>query len=168
VKRTLRALGSLAAAAGLVASVAIAPAAESGADGQGDRRGPKVVQLQFSSGRGVGEKSLQAYAYRTEVLRFRTSYEGERATGDSRYRPNVTDTDIDARREARHPWELLKRGDGKQVLKMTRQSLRESGEAVVRVRAHRDGRVDDVRVRIELSECSQDPPLYPISCEVEV
>jgi hypothetical protein len=159
--------GSLALAA---AASALALAAPGAADDpkEGQRRGPKVVQLQFSSGRGVGEKSLQAYAYRTEVLRFRASYEGERATADSRYRENVTDTDIDARGEARHPWELLKRGGGRQVLQMTRQSLRERGSAIVRVLAHGNGKLDDVRVRIELSECSQDPPLYPISCEVEV
>ena len=165
---TRRAFRLAAITAALTASAAIPHGAAADPKEEGQRRGPKVVQLSFSSGRGVGEKSLQAFAYRTEVLRFRTSYEGERATADSRYRPNVTDTDIDAKGEARHPWELLKKGDGKQVLKMTRQALRERGTAVVRVLAHRDGKLDDVRVRIKLSECSQDPPLYPISCEVEV
>jgi hypothetical protein len=163
-RRVFRLVGFVATSAALVAA-AQAPAGK--ADGQGNR-GPKVVQLQFSSGRGIGEKSLQGYAYRTDVLRFRTSYEGERATADSRYRQNVADTDIDAKGEARHPWELLKKGGGKQVIRMIRQSLRERGEAVVQIFAHRDGKVDDPRVRIELSECSEEPPIYPISCEVEV
>jgi hypothetical protein len=154
------------AAAAAVLAAAQATAGEQ--DGRGGERGPKVVQLQFSSGRGIGEKSLQAYAYRTEVLRFRTSYEGERATADSRYRENVTDTDIDARDEARHPWEMLKKGGGKRVIKMIRQSLRERGVAVVRILAHGGDKLDDPRVRIELSKCSEDPPIYPISCEVKV
>jgi hypothetical protein len=168
MKGTWRALRLATLIASSIAVLAAAQATAGEQDGRGGERGPKVVQLQFSSGRGVGEKSLQAYAYRTEVLRFRTSYDGDRETADSRYRENVTDTDVDARGEARHPWEMLKKGGGKQVIRMIRQSLRDRGVAVVRVLAHGGDKLDDPRVRIELSECSEDPPIYPISCEVKV
>jgi hypothetical protein len=165
--RALRAVRFAALAAALTASAAVAQGAAAGdPSGKGQRRGPNVVQLSYEqTDHGV---SVQAYAYRTDVLRFRTSYEGEMETADSRYNRHITDTDIDARGEARHPWVLLRNRAGKHVRQLIRESLHERGTAVVRILAHREGRVDDVRARINLSECSLDPPLYPVSCEVEV
>jgi hypothetical protein len=38
--------------------------------------------------------------------------------------------------------------------------------AKVRIRAKRDGLLDDLRLTIVLAKCAQEPPIYPVDCEI--
>ena len=129
---------------------------------------PKVIQVSYdeSNDGSSPRRSLFAFVrYSTHSVDFATRYRGRTARARARYRRNVTDTDIHGRR-ARHPWALVREGGGRRVLRLIHHSLKNRGFARVRTRARRGGLVDDVRVRIDVSKCAQDPPLYPLSCEV--
>jgi hypothetical protein len=127
---------------------------------------PKLVQLSYeeSDDGSSPPKALSAFFRRADAVKFVTRHHGRRARGDSRYNDSITDTDL--RGEARHPWRLIRRGGGKRVLKLIHRSLVDNGEAKVRVIARGGGRRTVDNVRIVLADCAQDPPLYPVSCEV--
>jgi hypothetical protein len=127
-----------------------------------------VIQVSYdeSNDGSSPRRALFAFVrYSTQSVDFATRYRGRSAKARTRYRPNVTDTDIHGRR-ARHPWALVREGGGRRVLRLIHNSLENRGFANVRARARRDGLLDDARVRIAVSRCAQDPPLYPLSCEV--
>ena len=153
----------------LVMSIAVAiPVAGAGTV---DQRPPRLVQLSY--GRSDQGTDLQAYAYRAEKVRLEARYRkpgrkhAKSATAGSVYKPNITDTDIKATGEARHPWSI--KGDGRrQVLRLIRRELEARGRASVTVNAKSPtiGESDRVRFVIKDSKCAHDPPLYPIDCEV--
>ena len=60
----------------------------------------------------------------------------------------------------------MRRDGGSEVIALIRHSLDDRGFAKVRVRARGDGRHLDRAIVIDLSECSSDPPYYPVSCEI--
>jgi len=129
---------------------------------------PQVIQVSYdeSNDGSSPRRALQAFVrYPTDAVTFATGYHGHRARGRTRYRPNITDTDIHGER-ASHPWALIRNGGGRRVFRLIHRALRQRGFAKVRTRARRGALVDDVRLRIVLSRCTQDPPLYPVSCEV--
>jgi hypothetical protein len=155
----------------LVALVALAltcAAGAAGAPSERASRAPKVIQLSYDESNDGSSPRRALYAfvrYAPDAVNFATRYHGRRATAKTRYRPNVTDTDIRGER-ARHPWALVRKGGGRTVLRLVHKALKQRGVAKVRTRARRDGLIDDVRLRIVLSKCAQDPPFYPVSCEV--
>jgi hypothetical protein len=153
----------------LVLAYTLASAVEAaGASKGGGSRPPKVIQVSYDESNDGSSPRRALYAFvrhPTDSVRFATRYHGRRATGDARYRSNITDTDIRGQR-AKHPWALIREGGGGRVLRFIHRSLGQEGIANVRVRARRDGALDDVRVRIVRSQCAQDPPLYPLTCEV--
>lgn len=153
-----------------IAAASCLGVAASPAGGVERAKGPDVIQLSYSeSDDGTSPPfALQAFAYRVDALRFTTRYAGERASGEAKYDDGITDTNIHAHGEARHPWKLIRRGEGKEVTRLIRDSLAARGEAKVRVRARGHGEHEDIAVVIELSKCSQDPPFYPVDCEVKV
>jgi hypothetical protein len=129
-------------------------------------RGPNVVHFVYEKFHDPSDSHhVSANAYRTDRLTFNASYEGKRARAGSRYRRSITTHGFGLRREARHPWVSV---NDRKLVRLVHESLFESGTARVRVRAHRDGVVDEVRVRLDLSECDQSPPTYPITCVVEL
>ncbi len=133
-------------------------------------KGPKLVQLDYSETDDGQSRpfALDAFLYRAEAVRFTTRYAGERATGEAKYLDHITDTNIHESGEARHPWSLIRKGDGRKVIDLIDDSLAARGVAKVRVRARGNGRHEDVAVEIRLAECSQDPPFYPVGCEIKV
>jgi len=141
--------------------------ASAGAAAESGGQPPKLVQLSYSeSDDGSSPKrALYAFARRAEKVRFVTRYDGERATARSRYVSSITDTDLNG--EARHPWALIRRNGGKQVLGLIHEALFASGSAKVMVVARGNGRKRERKVKILLAECTPDPPLYPVSCEVK-
>ena len=128
---------------------------------------PKVVQLSYYEDREDGRRyNLHAHAKRTEALAFSIRRAGHRIVAEARLNERLSDTDL--RGEARHPWVPKRDRAGGRLIKTVADKLHANGKVRVRIRAKGDGGVDDVRVRILLSECSTDPPLYPDpDCEVK-
>jgi hypothetical protein len=152
----------------VAASAAICAAAAFGAPKERASHPPKIIQISYdeSDDGSSPPRNLQAFVrYTTHSVHFATSYHGRRATADGRYKPNVTDTDIHGE-GARHPWAIVRDDAGRRLLRLIHRSLEQRGFARVHVRARHGGLLDDVKTRIVLSECAQDPPLYPVSCEV--
>jgi hypothetical protein len=163
-KRFIAALAIL-----VLASAVTCVAGAAGVPSERASRPPKVIQLSYDESNDGSSPRRALYAfvrYSPDAVNFATRYHGRRATAKSRYRPNVTDTDIRGER-ARHPWALVREGGGRRVLRLVHKALKQRGVANVRTRARRDGLIDDVRLRIVLSKCAQDPPFYPVSCEVK-
>lgn len=129
--------------------------------------GPSLVQVSYEESDDGSSPpfNLSAYGKKIDALRFTTRYGGERASGEAKFNGSITDTDLNG--EASHPWSLIRKGEGKRVIKLVHKQLFETGVAKVRIRARGDGEHLDQTVEIRLSECSQDPPFYPVSCEVE-
>jgi hypothetical protein len=129
-----------------------------------------VIQLSYGEtpGQDGPDRVLEAFSRRTDSLKFHTTFKGEHVTSPGRYDPNVTDTDIHGNR-AKHPWKPNRRLRGSRLISLVHRSLNQRGFARVTVRAtnKRTG-TDIVQVEIDLSssDCTLDPPLYPISCEV--
>jgi len=130
---------------------------------------PRVIQLSYGEtpGQFGPDRVLEAFSRHTDGLRFSISYKGHRAGAPGNYRPDITDTDIHGRR-AKHPWVPDRDRGGRRVVRLAHRSLRHRGRAKVKVHARSGVLVDVVRVRIDLSRCTSDPPLYPISCEIRV
>jgi hypothetical protein len=136
----------------------------------GGSRPPREIQLSYDESNDGSSPRRALYAFvrhATDSVKFAVRYHGRGATAGSRYKTQITDTDIRGGK-ARHPWALIRKGSGGRVLRLIHKSLEQRGVAKVRIRARRDGLLDDVRTRIVLSECAQDPPFYPVSCEVRV
>jgi hypothetical protein len=154
----------------LVAAVAVTVVAQAAGSPNGRAsHPPKLVQLSYSESDDGSSPSraLDAFVrYSTDSVNFATRYHGERATAKSVYEPHITDTDIHGQK-AKHPWKLSRKGGGRNVLRLIHKSLKRRGIANVRTRMRHGGFSDHVRVRIVLSDCAQDPPLYPIDCEVK-
>jgi hypothetical protein len=150
-----------------VVAVGIVSAPLAGANrGKGS---PDIIQLSYSesSGDQGADRRLEAFARHTHGMHFATTYKGQRASAPGKYDSNVTDTDLHGRK-AKHPWEPDRKKGGGDVVRLLHKSLHERGFANVKLRARKSGEVDKARVRIDLDRCSQDPPLYPVDCEVKV
>ncbi len=139
----------------------VSPQAASASTSESGARPAKVIQLSYS--RWYEGHSLLAFARRTDSLRFATRYRGKKASAPAR-RSSVTDTDIKG--EASRGWNPIRKRGGRKVIRLVRKSLDRRGVAKVRTRAKRDGLLDDHWWRIVLAKCSQDPPLYPVDCEI--
>jgi len=135
--------------------------------GEASAAGPKLVQLSYDHSRDGSSKhfNLSAYARRTDSVRFVVRRHHESIAAPGRYNDHITDTDLHPE-EASHPWEIDRRHGGKQVLKAVRSSLQRRGMATVRVIARRGDARDKAKVIINVADCTQDPPLYPLSCEI--
>jgi hypothetical protein len=130
---------------------------------------PEVIQLSYfeSSGDQGADRGLEAFARHTHAVRFATSFRGKTARAPGRYRDSITDTDIKGK-QAQHPWTPNRKEGGGKVIRLVHRSLHGRGFAKVRVRARKNGAAVGVRVRIDLSKCASDPPLYPVDCEVRL
>ena len=128
---------------------------------------PRLVQLDYHEEPGAQgrDQHLGAHVKNADSVRFATGFDGRKARASGRYRESITDTDIHDP-EAKHPW-VPAGSAGHKVVKLVRESLDENERATVRLRMKNGSQVEKERVVIELSECSQDPPLYPVSCDVK-
>jgi hypothetical protein len=143
-----------------VAGQPIAPAAR----GQGESRPPKVVGLIYGEGGDTSPlKRLSASTRHTRSLKFATRFDGERAVAPAR-----TPVAVCGRADPCQTWQPIRREGGKAVIQLIHQSLEQTGEAKVRVRARRKTQLDDVHVLIVDAECHHEPPIYPRSCVIEV
>ncbi len=127
---------------------------------------PDVVQVSYEeSDDGTSpRRQLSAFARRADALSFAVRIHHERVAAGSAYDSHVTDTDLHG--DAKHPWVLSRKRSGDEILRKIHKSLTHRGEVRVWIRAGGNGEVDKSRVTIKLAECTQDPPFYPVSCEV--
>ncbi len=135
-------------------------------------RTPSLVQLTYGEAPGQQgpDRVLEAFARRTDSVKFHTAFKHQRVSSPGRYDANVTDTDIHGN-GAKHPWKPDRRRHGSRLISLVHRSLNQRGFANVTVRASHEGTgTDVVRFQISLAsaDCTLDPPLYPIDCTVPV
>ena len=114
---------------------------------------PRVVQLNyFVRDDGILPHTvLQARVRRADSVRFATVFRGKHASAPARH-----DGD---------DWEL-RHGDGGKLYKLIRHSLHRRGSASVRIRARSGDGSDRVKLKIRVSDCTKDPPFYPLDCTI--
>jgi hypothetical protein len=129
--------------------------------------GPRLVQLSYEESRDGASRryNLSAFVHKADRVTFAVRRHHRRLTATSRYNSHVTDTDLKPE-DASHPWEIVRKGGGRKVLRKLRRALRHHGQATVRVIAQRGERRDKAKVRIRVAACTEDPPFYPLSCEI--
>jgi hypothetical protein len=165
--RRARASGSFLIAASVAGLLVVAgPVATSTA---APRHQPEVIQLSYSESSGdVGpNRRLEAFARHTDSLKFAVHYNGHRARVPGTYRSDITDTDIHGH-GAKHPWVPDREHGGNRLIRLVHRSLDRRGFARVQVHAEGSQAEELAVVRIDLSRCTTDPPLYPVDCEVRV
>jgi hypothetical protein len=132
-------------------------------------KGPELVQLSYDESNDGSSKryNLSAYARRADAVTFSARLHHERLTAKAKFNESVTDTDL-GNGPSSHPWEIVRKGNGKRVLRRIRRSLNREGMATVRVRIKGGGAGGTAkdRITIDAMDCSMDPPLYPLSCEI--
>ena len=114
---------------------------------------PRVVELHYfvRDDGTLPHTVLQARVRRADSVRFATVFHGKHASAP-------------ARRDGGE-WELRHK-DGGKLYRLIRRSLNRRGSASVRVRARNDDGADRVKLKIRESECSMDPPFYPLDCTI--
>ena len=147
-----------------LAFVAIQSAAAGGAERASGK--PKLVQLSYEESKDGTSKryNLSAFAHKADSVVFAVRRHHRRITAPGRYNDHITDTDLRPG-DASHPWEVNRREGGRRVLKAVRASLSHDGMATVRVTARGRGK-DKAKVKVVVADCTQDPPFYPLSCEI--
>jgi hypothetical protein len=130
-------------------------------------RPPKVVQVSCYEDREDGRPyNLQAHALRTDALTFSVRRGGRRIAAEAKLNESISDTDL--RGEARHHWVPVRNRAGRRLVKTVADRLHGNGQVRLRIRVRGNGIRDSMPVRIVLSECNTDPPLYPDpGCEVK-
>jgi hypothetical protein len=126
--------------------------------------GPKVTVLSYFNrdDGSLPHRVLMANARRTASLRFSTVFRGKHASAAATYNDN-----IGRRLTDKHPWVLQHNASGGgKVYGLIRRSLADRGSAAVRVRARRGDRVDPVKLKIRVADCTADPPFYPLDCTI--
>ncbi len=144
----------------IVAALFVVPGPAVAAPGSG----PKVTVLSYFNrdDGSLPHRVLMANARRTEALRFSTVFHGKHGSAAAAY-----DDNIGRRLTDKHPWVLQHNASGGgRVYKLIRDALAERGSAAVRVRARRGDRVDTVKLKIRVADCSEDPPFYPLDCTI--
>lgn len=92
---------------------------------------------------------------RADSVRVATVFHGKHASAPTRLDDRISGD----------PWVLQHKDAGRKVYKLIRKSLDERGSASVRIRARGDG-TDSVKLKIRKSECTMDPPFYPLDCTI--
>jgi hypothetical protein len=149
----------------LVALVAASLAASQAVSATEQRsRPPKVIQLGYAQWYEEPGGSLGAFARgHPDSLRFTTRYRGRQASVPAKQTDTV---DTDLPRCCDESWEPIRRRGAARVYRLIRKALNRRGVAKVRTRVKRGGLADAHRWRIVLARCSQDPPSYPVDCEI--
>jgi len=133
------------AALAVLAFASLAPAAGS----------PRVKEMHyFVRDDGILPHTvLKADVKRADAVRFAVVFEGRHASVAGRLDGGIT-------------WEMRHQGRGGKVYKLIRRSLHRRGSASVRIRARNEGGSDRVKLKIRASDCTMDPPFYPLDCEI--
>jgi hypothetical protein len=146
-----------------------------GAKAGDEPRPPKVLSLSYYEGGDTSPlRDMSVVARHANSVKFATRFDGERASapgrhisGDAGGTPGCRANDPPRNLPPRcRPWHPIRRHGGSEVIQLTDQSLDETGEAKIRIRARRKDQVDDIFLVIVDAECGHDPPIYPRTCRV--
>jgi hypothetical protein len=96
---------------------------------------------------------LKAEVKHAAAVRFAVVFHGKHASAAGRRDDGIT-------------WELQHQDRGGKVYKLIRKSLDRRGSASVRIRARNGGGTDRAKLKIRESECTMDPPFYPLDCTI--
>ena len=148
-----------------LALVAIQGSAAAGVERAGSK--PKLVQLSYEESKDGSSRhyGLSAFAHKADSVVFAVRRHHKRITAPGRYNDHITDTDLHPE-DASHPWEVNRKEGGRKVVKAIRASLSHDGVATVRVTARSAAGKDRAKVKVIVADCAQDPPFYPLSCEI--
>jgi hypothetical protein len=151
----------------LVASAAasLTPAtSQTAAASASELRPPKIIQLSYAQWYEEPGGSLGAFARgHPDSLTFATRYRGRQAIVPAKQTDTV---DTNLPRCCDESWEPIRHQGAARVYRLIRKALNRRGSAKVRTRVKRDGLAGVHRWRIVLAQCSQDPPIYPVDCEI--
>ena len=140
------------ALAAMLAAAILLPAAASAA------APPRVVQLNYfvRDDGNLPHTRLAANVRRADSVGFSTVFKGKHASAPGRFDDNISG----------HPWVVQHQSRGGKVYKLIRRSLHRRGSASVRIRARNGSGVDRVKLKIRVSDCTKDPPFYPLDCTI--
>ena len=96
---------------------------------------------------------LKVDVKRADRVRVAVVFRGKHASAPTRLDDGIT-------------WELQHKQRGGKVYKLIRRSLHRRGSASVRIRSRNAAGTDRVKLKVRESECSMDPPFYPLDCTV--
>lgn len=119
---------------------------------------PRIVSLGYfvRDDGNLPHTRLLATVRRADSVSFATSYHGSRAAAPARLDDRISGD----------PWVLQHQG-GAKLYRLIRRSLARRGSAAVRVRARNGAGRDHVKLKIRESECTKDPPFYPLDCTID-
>jgi hypothetical protein len=143
---------------------AAVPVPQTAAASASELRPPKIIQLSYQRWYEEPGGSLGAFARgHPDSLAFATRYRGRQATVPAKQTDTV---DTNLPRCCDESWEPIRHQGAARVYRLIRKALDRRGVAKVRTRVKRGGLADVHRWRIVLAQCSQDPPSYPVDCEI--
>jgi hypothetical protein len=139
------------AAALLVAAPFMAPAAAPAAGP------PRIVKMNYfvRDDGSLPHVRLLVGVKRADSVRVATVFHGKHAGAPTRLDDNISGD----------PW-VLQHNSGAKVYKLIRRSLERRGSAAVRIRARNGAGIDRAKLKIRESDCTKDPPFYPLDCTI--
>lgn len=147
MKRRSTLVGTATAIAALVTSAVALAAAP-----------PRIVDLRYfvRDDGSLPHTRLMAGVRRADSVGFSTVFRGKHASAPARLDDRISGD----------PWVVQHQDRGGKVYKLIRRSLHRRGSAAVRIRARSGSGVDRVKLKIQVSDCSKDPPFYPLDCTI--
>jgi len=146
------------------AAVSLLAAACLPASVQGADRPPKVAEVDYFKEKGAQgpDTELLVFGRRIDSMKFKASFAGDTATATG-----SEFTHVDSHRYG-HPWIPDHDGGRRALLNAIKQSIAATGAATLKVIAKNDAGTTKEAVPIVLSECDQDPPIYPFTCTIKL
>jgi len=118
---------------------------------------PRIVQLNYfvRDDGTLPHVRLLVGVKHADSVRVATVFHGKHAGAPTRLDDSISG----------HPW-VLQHQDGGKVYRLIRRSLERRGSAAVRIRARNGGATDRAKLKIRESDCTKDPPFYPLDCTI--
>ena len=125
---------------------------------------PKVGEVDYfkeSGAQGPDTELLVFFRHAPDAVKLKAKFEGEKATAVGREHGHIDDNRYG------HPWIPDPDEGRRELLNTMKESMDETGAVTLKVVASNDSGQTKTAVEIVLSECTQEPPIYPFSCVVE-
>ena len=126
-------------------------------------RPPRVGEVDYfkQSGEQGPATRLEVYTRHADAVKMKASYGGETATSVA-----TPFTHVNTHRYG-HPWIPDPLAGRRALLDVMKASIAATGAVTLEVVAKNSASTVKIPVDIVMSECSQEPPLYPFTCVVK-